>query len=186
MLVLTKFIGMGATRVCFEHPEDSNACIKVEVKPKRQNTLYKEISNYFYIKAYLPEYLPLYYEELIQTNLGLGLGCQLIKDENGQYSKSLAYYYKKGDISEDIINQLWHFAYCLIEHDIFFYDFNLKNFVIQIVNNKKMLKYIDLKSYNNYKPLTFLRLEKFITPLAKYVMIRRLKGLLVLFSGINN
>ena len=115
--------------------------------------------------------------EIISTNQGPGLVCELLRDDNGSYSKSLYYWLFQNKIDYEIISQLWHFSYCLIEHDIFFYDFNLKNFIIQKRNNHKFLYYTDLKSFENYKSWTFLKLEKIITPLARYLMIKRLRRL---------
>lgn len=55
----------------------------------------------------------------------------------------------------------------------------LKNFVVQIKDGRKNLYYTDLKSLNNYKSWSFLKLEKIIPSLAKYLMVRRIKRLLI-------
>lgn len=173
MLELKKFISKGATRICFEHPNDENLCVKVIVRFKDDKILYKELKAYNYIKDELKDYIVWYDEKVVDTNLGKAVICKLLRDENKEYSKPLSYY--KNEIDDEIKTQLWHFAYKLIEHDIFFYDFNLNNFVIQINNGKKKLYYTDIKSFERYKPLTFLRLERVIPQLARYLMIKRLK-----------
>lgn len=177
MLILTKFIGHGATRICFEHPQDVNKCVKIATSPKNTKLLLKEIETYFSIQSYLSEYILKYENKLIDTNQGPGLVCELLRDHDGSYSKPLDYWLFQNKMDAEIISQLWHFSYCLIEHDIFFYDFNLKNFIIQKRNNHKFLYYTDLKSFENYKSWTFLKLEKIITPLARYLMIKRLRRL---------
>lgn len=186
MLILNKFIGHGATRICFEHPQDATKCIKIATSDKNNKQLSRELKTYFSIQSYLSEYLLKYETEIISTNQGPGLVCELLRDDDGSYSRPLDYWLFQNKIDDEIISQLWHFSYCLIEHDIFFYDFNLKNFIIQKRNNHKFLYYTDLKSFENYKSWTFLRLEKIITPLARYLMIKRLKRLFNTLKISNN
>lgn len=183
MLILTKFVGKGATRICFEHPDYFDKCVKIAVRFKDNYLLVRELRTYSYIKMDLGDYLIDYEPQLVDTNQGKGLVCSLLRDDNGEFSKTLDYYFSKKMLHNDIISQLWHFAYCLIERDIFFYDFNLKNFVVQIKNGQYKLFYTDLKSFEKNKSWTFLKLEKVITPLARYIMIRRLKRLFS-FLGI--
>ena len=78
---------------------------------------------------------------------------------------------------KELKTELDFFVYNLIQHDLFFYDFNLKNFVIQIKNGKKKLKFIDLKSFESNKSWSFLKMEILIPQLARTIMIRRIKRL---------
>ncbi|MBR5154611.1 MAG: hypothetical protein IKW58_02690 [Alphaproteobacteria bacterium] len=168
----TKFISKGATRICFEHPYCENLCVKVVVRSKDDGILFRELRTYNEIKYELKDYLVWHENEVVDTIWGKGVVCKLLKDDSGEYSKTLNYY--KNKIDREIISQLYHFAYKLVEHNIFFYDFNLNNFTIQVSNGRKKLYYTDIKSFENYKPITFFRLEKLLTPLAKYLMLRRL------------
>lgn len=177
MLELSKFINKGETRICFEHPFIRNKCVKVASKHKDEKFLQKEIDNYFMVKNELSGHIVSYETNLVQTNFGQGLICDLLRDDNGQISKTLSEYLCYKTLDEDLSCQLSHFVYCLLEHNIYFYDFNLKNFIVQIKNGKKFLYYTDLKSLNNYKSWTFLKFERIIPPLAKYLMIRRIKRL---------
>lgn len=177
MLILRDFIGKGATRLCFAHPQCLRKCVKVCVRSRDAHLLEEELRTYSFVKSYLNEYIPEYDGELVDTNFGKGLVCEMLKDDDGMCSKTLEHYCGGRPAAPEIIGQLWHFAYCLAEHDIFFYDFNMKNFVVQQKNGKPCLRFTDLKSYNDYKPWTFLRLEKLVTPLARYLMLRRLKKL---------
>lgn len=177
MLFLNKFIGKGATRICFEHPECPDKCVKIMVRAKNEQQLLRELQVYSLVEGYLSEYLPRYESQIVKTSLGKGLVCDLLRDDDGGYSKTLGRYLAAGTIDEELVNQLWHFSYCLIEHDLFFYDFNLQNFVVQVKGGHKLLRYTDLKSYNNYKSWTFLRLEKIVVPLARRLMQHRLKKL---------
>lgn len=182
MLTLTNFIAKGATRICFEHPNDAEKCIKVMARFKDEHLLKREIKTYLNIKYYVGDYLPGYEIELAETNLGKGLVCELLRDDNGAFSKPLEDYMKDHQIGDELKGQMCNFAYNLVEHDIIFYDFNLRNFIVQIRNGMERLYYVDLKSYDNYKPMTFLRLEKVITPLAKRIMVRRLKRLFAILN----
>lgn len=178
MLKLTKFIGKGATRICFEHPEDPEKCVKVAVRFKDCRLLERELEAYRLVKNELSEFIIDYDSTLVETNFGYGLVCRMLRDDDGHYSKSLDRYMEVYPLESDICRQLYNFAYNLIEHDIFFYDFNVQNFLVQVRGGKKCLYYTDLKSFNTYKPWTFLRLEKIISPLARYLMWRRLRYLL--------
>lgn len=177
MLILSKFIGKGATRICFEHPLCSDKCVKVMARSKNERQLFRELQVYSLVKGYLSEYLPRYEPRIVKTNLGKGLVCDMLRDDDGNCSQTLGSYLAAGAVDEELIAQMWHFSYCLAEHDLFFYDFNLQNFVVQIKDGHKLLRYTDLKSYNNYKSWTFLKLEKVLIPLARQLMLHRIKRL---------
>lgn len=177
MLVLSKFIGKGATRICFEHPLYSDKCVKVMARSKNEGQLFRELQVYSLVKGYLSEYLPNYESRLVKTSLGNGLVCDLLRDDDGSCSKTLSAYLAAGAVDEELVSQLWHFSYCLVEHDLFFYDFNLQNFIVQMRDGHKRLLFTDLKSYNNYKSWTFLKLEKLVVPLARRLMMHRMKRL---------
>lgn len=178
MLVLQKFIGKGATRICFEYPGRPDRCVKVAVRCRDAAKLETELAAYCSVRSYLGEFIPVYESPLVDTNLGKGLVCELLRDDDGNCSKTLADCRSTGGVAAELISQLKFFGYHLISHDLFFYDFNLQNFMVQIKNGKPYLKYTDLKSFNNYKSWTFLKLEKLLPPLARHLMIRRLNRIL--------
>ena len=182
MLELTKFIAKGATRLCFEHPENKDLCVKVIVRFKDEKLLERELKVYSYLKDELKDYIVYHQEQIVKTNLGKAIIAKLLRDDNGSYSKTLGYYYRNNKIDNEITSQLYHFAYKLVEHDIFFYDFNLDNFTIEVKDSKKKLYYTDIKSFERYKSWGFLRLEKVIPFIARYLMKKRLKKL---FSTLN-
>lgn len=176
-LNLKKFIGVGATRVCFEHPQDVNKCVKVVVRFKEAGLLFREIDAYYEVKSFIDDFVPAYEPSLVQTNIGQGLVCELFRDDDGRYSQTLGNYLKHHSMGDDLTHQMWMFAYNLMAYHLFFYDFNLNNFIVQIKEGKLCLKYTDLKSYNHYKPFVYLRLERVLTPLARLIMKRRLEKL---------
>lgn len=177
MLILKDLIGKGATRECYLHPFDANKCVKVPIDGKNTKILERELRYYDFIKATMNGLVVEYDRELVTTNKGLGLVCELLKDDNGELSKPITFYIKNGRIDKELESEFHYFVYQLIENQLYFYDFNLNNFVIQVKNGKKKLKYIDLKSFDNNKSWTFLKLEKIISSLAEIIMTRRLKRL---------
>ncbi len=175
MLKLSKFIGKGESRICFEHPDNRNKCVKVSVRHKESHLLEKELKNSLKIKPYLGDFILNYEKKLVDTDQGVGLVCELLRDDNGECSKALAYYLARGEFDDELKKQVWRFYYNLLAHDVFVYDFNLGNFMVQIKNGRKYLKYTDLKSFENCKSWTFLKLERVFPFLAHFIMHRRLK-----------
>lgn len=174
MLKLKKMIGYGAVRACYEHPENKHLCVKVFLeKGKKTKSFLDEIHLYKKLENKLSPYLCFYEEALVETDKGTGMVTELLRDDDLSISQPLA----TTPLTEEIKAQIDDFTQRLIDNDIFFYDFNLQNFVIQKLKNKTQLKYIDMKSYRRYKPWTFLGLEKFIPSLARLAMKQRIKKL---------
>lgn len=91
------YIASGATRDVYTHPENPDACIKIEKsskKARKQN--YRE--SRFLANSSGSSLFPRYFGEL-KTNLGHGMVVELIRDFNGEISKSLPYYLENGVIS---------------------------------------------------------------------------------------
>ena len=176
MLQLQKIIGRGASRTCYEHPNNKNLCIKIyNKKGYGEKELEEEIKVYQEVKTKLSPYICHYEEELVPTNKGKGLATEIIRDDSGEISSSLIRKYKQ--VTEELYQQLDDFCQRLIKDKIFFYDFNIANFVVQEKDNHQYLKYIDLKSYKKYKPWTYLRLERIIPYLAQRALKQRIKKL---------
>ena len=175
MLLLKELINKGESRACYAHPDDKNKCIKVPLVASRRNIESNyEIKAYQELKDKLDSYLVWHDTKLIDTDKGQGVVCELLRDDDGKYAKDLLYYQQNRLIDIDILAQLRQFFTLLLQNNIFFFDFNYKNFVILHHNGKKQLKYIDMKSYRNPHSWTFLKLEKFIPCLAKSKMRRRI------------
>lgn len=176
MLQLQKIIGRGASRICYEHPQSPNLCVKIYTKKGYgEKELKEEIKIYQEVKNKLSPYICHYEEELVPTNQGLGLVTEIIRDDNLDTSQSLGLKYPH--ITEEYYQQLDDFCHRLIENKIYFYDFNVANFVVQEKDKHQYLKYIDLKSYKKYKPWTYLRLERIIPYLAHTALKQRIKKL---------
>lgn len=177
MLRLTDLISWGATRKCYRHPQDSSRCIKVMQKGKSPAALQSELNIYRKLKHKLGNFICRYTPDLVETDKGLGLECELIINSDNTPSEPLLNYVRYNRLSPEILGQLQDFFQTLLDNNIFFYDFNLMNFVVQEANGKQRLVYIDLKSYRHYKPWTYLGLERFSPLLSHYIMKRRIHSL---------
>lgn len=175
MLILKDFIGKGATRNCYLHPDNPKKCVKVLIDPKKTKLLKRELASYLILHEPMRDFITEYDTELAETDKGPGLVSELLKNDDGSLCKPIWKYMKQGRIDPTLDEELKAFTRLLLRHKLYFYDFNVNNFVVQVRNGAKKLKYIDLKSYNNNKSWTFLKLEKVFSPLAKIIMVRRLK-----------
>ena len=171
MLILEKSLGKGAVRECYEHPADKTKCVKV-LLPNADPTIFqKEYENYSVVKDVLGNYIIPCEKELVETNKGLGMICDRLIDDDGLPSKMIF----EIQLDDEIREGLNSFFKLLLDHNLFFYDFNLHNFAIQIKNGKKQLKYIDLKSFRHNHSWCFLKLENVSNFLARIIIIRRMK-----------
>lgn len=85
------FIGEGSHRACYEHPEDINLCIKIgeidSIESLRERDCYKILEK----REISWDALSLFHG-LVETNMGTGAVCELVRDYDGTISKSFEYY----------------------------------------------------------------------------------------------
>jgi len=155
-------IERGKKRLCYTHPHNTKKCLKVERGSKNLNQ--QDFAAFHKINSILESYIPKYFG-MKQTSRGLALECELIVDDTGQPSKSL-YYYLNNDASCNVLHELDKFFDIILTHDIYLYDLNPKNFLIQDIQGIQKLKFIDLKNLNK---------SKSILPLEKYRFFARRK-----------
>jgi len=104
MLILKSKIGSGRHRQCYNHPQDINKCIKVLYNPddggikevKRETGYYRKKARQIQACHAVPNY----YGE-IKTDQGCGHIFDLVRDYDGQVSKSLEYYIQHNEITDD-------------------------------------------------------------------------------------
>lgn len=133
-------------------------------------------------KETLGAYLPWYADTLVRTNLGPGLVCELIKNDDGSLAPSIENIQGQKETLKELAPQVRDFAHTILKNNIPLYDFNPANFVVQVKNGKKLLRLTDIKTYNNYKPWIYLHTEKFIPAVSKMIVKRRLKRLINWFE----
>ncbi len=151
-------------------------CVKIVKNQKNVPELLRELRIAKLTAPYLKNFSVSYEPDLVETDKGPGLVCGLVCDADGSVSPPLVSFVRGGGDVSKIEAQLNGFVRCLIVHDIFFYDFNWGNLVVQTTpSGEKRLRYIDLKSLHKNGYAGFLKLEKFIAPFARVIMFRRIR-----------
>ena len=92
----SQLIGRGLRRECYFHPTDENKCVKVIVagdhrETVREQSYYRLLAN----RGISWKMLARFYGN-IETNRGPGAVFELIRDYNGEVSKTLKYYLSAG------------------------------------------------------------------------------------------
>lgn len=178
MLYLHGLIGKGGIRECYRHPFRKDKCVKIAQKKEWIPELLREAQTAQLIAPYLNDFIIDYDNELVETNKGPGLVCTLVCDDRGGPAPTLGTFLQRGNSISQVERQLNSFINRLISCDIFFYDLNLGNFVVTGSHPKsKKLFFIDLKSLHKNGYLGFLKMERYIAPLARIIMFRRIRRL---------
>lgn len=91
-------IARGWHRECYRHPEDHNLCVKVVVNGDDKETL-REQGYYRHLQKHLSDWqsIPQFHGN-IATNLGNGAVFSLIRDPDGEVSKTLGYYLSSAEL----------------------------------------------------------------------------------------
>ena len=178
MLYLTEYIGGSAVRECYVHPLDRNLCVKVVKHKADLPELTREISVAKLLAPYLKDYIVRYDGGLVETDKGLGLVCELVRNEDdGELALSLAQYQERFG-ADDVEPELRKVLESLIRDNLFFYDFNRSNFVVKrMASGGKKVVFIDLKGFHKNHYMGFLKMERYIAPLARNIMFRRMRTL---------
>lgn len=178
LLYLRELVGRGGIRECYRHPLCADKCVKVAQKEEWIPELQREARIAKLIRPHLNEFIVGYDQELVKTNKGPGLVCELIRDGDGSPAPTLGVFIQRGNSILSVERQFNSFIMKLISCDIFFYDLNLGNFVISGTDSKlKKLFFIDLKSLHKNGYMGFLKMERYIAPLARIIMFRRIRRL---------
>lgn len=174
MLILEGLISQGATRACYKHPHNDKKCVKILFNPKQIKLIYNELKSNQFLQKKLKDMIP-GCDEIVKTNLGLGLVMDLIYNDDNQISPSLLVWQKENQLNSEILNQFEAFFLELLNQKLWFYDFNDGNFVIQKKGNQEKVIFIDTKSFNHNNSWSTLKLEYFIPTLARWRMKRRIQ-----------
>jgi hypothetical protein len=167
-------IGHGWKRYCYIHPNDPTRCIKVGFGSKttgwgwrdRLTTLRldrgagevlnrREWRAYNNIGATLADYVPRYHGP-ITTSLGNGLEVDLIRDADGTPSKQLRPWLiaSTAEEGERLLTQFDTLFDLLFSHEIWLFDLNLSNFVVQVTGETvPRVWLIDLKRIADSKEI---------------------------------
>ncbi len=138
-------MGRGFHRSCYRHPEDSRLCIKV-LDGDHQKEADREIAYYRQLerRGVTWEMLARYHGS-IETNLGLGQVFDFITDPNGETAKTLEYYMKSQELSdnldsgdkEKLILSLQKLKCYLLDNKIITTEIKPRNIVCQRFNGQE-------------------------------------------------
>lgn len=152
MLELKEILDSGWYRDCYLHPNDKNKMLKVQ-KDGKDELLLVDLQNYKKILALCVEiqkFLPKIENELIQTDKGKALICEIIRDDNSQISQNLEVYIQNHTLSKNLATQIDTFLKLIRKYNINLFDIiNMKNFLVQIKNGEENLFFIDFKRLNS-------------------------------------
>lgn len=92
-------IGKGLHRECFVHPDNPGQCVKIVVAGN-SNENQREAKYYGHLARRVISWEMLTrFHGLVETNLGEGAIFDLVRDDNGQVSKTLAHYLASGQLT---------------------------------------------------------------------------------------
>jgi hypothetical protein len=196
MINLTQVLALGRTRTVYQHPSAADWLIKIEnrhtLAAVGKISLFlrglmhrifpffsenaRELRIYKKLASSLKEFIPEYEEQLVITDKGLGLACRQVLDDNSDLSKTLGDYLRGTEASPETLKpQLERFFQTLLLKKLYFFDFNLNNFLIQIHDGQPTLRFIDLKGYR--KDRSVLPISYLSSFLAERKMKRRIERL---------
>ena len=89
----SSLIGRGLRRECYFHPEDKTKCIKVVVAGDHKETVREQSYYRLLEKRNISWKMLARFYGNIETNRGEGAVFELIRDHNGEVSKTLEYYF---------------------------------------------------------------------------------------------
>ncbi|MFV0573848.1 MAG: YrbL family protein [Vibrio sp.] len=133
------YLAKGNARTCYINPEDSAQCIKVNRIGTDSNSDQNSAEKFYIEKSKKiikdlnssKSILCGFYGP-IETNLGDGLVFELIKDHDGNCSKTLAYFYKNNLLDKKIIRQIIiDIQQKSIEQNVLIYDANMSNILLK-------------------------------------------------------
>ncbi|MFS1464382.1 hypothetical protein BCT35_12350 [Vibrio lentus] len=173
-------IARGSERVVYIHPENPSLCIKIRYQTKRsRNESEREFSYMQSLKkrmdiSDLPFALPI---EWVDTNLGPGLVCPLIKGEDGKVATNLA----KDRTHPKLELLVDEFCQNLLSKKISVIDLVSGNLVIAYYQGREQVVMIDGFGFTN----DFLKLLYHLTPAITQRQTQRRVALLKKRFGFN-
>lgn len=183
MIVLNEknLIGRGTLRACYCHPDHEDLVIKVPLPGSAggDEANRKELKSFRRLERTHRELRHISRcRDLVETTAGLGLVCECIRDSDGAVSKTIWDIVVRRDHCDldAVLETVGTLCDYLIENDIFLFDINLKNIVLQVQEDASWKAWaIDLKGpYDNKE---FLQLSSRITWLGRRKLKRRTREL---------
>lgn len=147
-------IGKGRDRICYEHPTDSEQCIKISIKSNKQSK--REVRYFNFLKRRKADLskISTYLGKVI-TSRGIGYSFYLIRDFDGKVSRTLKQCIESRELTiQDIRPSLVELKSYLITNKICVRDISPSNISCQKTHNGINLFIIDGVSNASINPLT--------------------------------
>jgi hypothetical protein len=151
------FVAEGTDRKCFRHPDDESRCVKVLHPDTEAVRFWREIRYYSRLQRRCADFRHLTpYRGLIETNLGKAAVFDLVLDDDGRISRSLAYYLAENDrrFNDWIVDEIEQLKQNFYDQWIVFHDLNPTNILVKRLGfDEFRLVVIDGIGHNHCIPL---------------------------------
>ena len=151
------FVAEGTDRKCFRHPDNENRCVKVLHPDTEAGRFWREIRYYSRLQRRGVDFRHLTpYRGLLETNLGKAAVFDLVLDDDGRISRSLAYYLAENDrrFNDWIVDEIEQLKQNFYEQWIVFHDLNPTNILVKRLGfDEFRLVVIDGIGHNHFIPL---------------------------------
>ncbi len=132
-------LGKGTKRFVYIHPNDNTKCIKILKSPDSKKAVKRELNEYKkLVKRDISWKMLSKYYKKVKTNLGDGYIFDLIRDYDGEISKTLPYYLNDKHNFKNIINPtqcIQNFKDYILKNSIVVGDISFANIVYQRVSS---------------------------------------------------
>ena len=128
------FIAEGSERSCFRHPADAGLCVKPMQPPMRPGRLWREMHYYRGLQRRGVDFRHLArYQGMRNTNLGRANLFELVVDDDGRISQSLAHYLERqdADFNDWAARQIEQLKQDFYDQWIVCHDFDPTNILVQ-------------------------------------------------------
>ena len=151
------FVAEGADRQCYRHPDIPDRCIKVLHAERRGGRFWREIAYFRSLQQRHADFKHLTrFHGVIETSLGDGAMFDLVRDDDGQISRSLATCLEANDAEFNFwtINEMEALKQDFYDQWIVFHDLNPTNLMVKRLGYDKFrLVVIDGIGHDHFLPL---------------------------------
>ena len=151
------FVAEGTDRKCFRHPDDERLCIKVLHPDTRPGRFWRELRYYRRLQRRGVDFDHLTgFRGLVATDQGRGAVFDLVLDDDGRISRSLAHYLALNDpaFNHWIVDEIERLKQYFFDQWIVFHDLNPTNILVRRLGyDSYSLVVIDGIGHNHFLPL---------------------------------